>query len=470
MNAVLWAMLVFCASVEAPAAGQTEQFAFKAGVARTLITPQVPIRMSGYAARSKPSEGVLHDLWAKALALEDQRGNKVVILTADLIALPAELCQQVAAHLKAKHALERSQLLCNASHTHSGPMVWPNLRVMDGDDEQRKVIQQYTEQLRSKLIQLCDAALADLKPARLAVGAGRCTFAVNRREPTDGGVRIGQNPKGPVDHTVPVLRVETPEGKLRAVLFGYACHTTTLGPDIYQINGDYAGFAQSELEKKYPEATAMFIMLCGGDQNPYPRGKVEHAQQYGRALADEVQRVLAGDAGQGGREPLRPVKSHIATAFEVAMLDFPPHDRETFQKELQNPNRYRQRRAALMLEAYDRGEPVRSVACPVQAVRLGDELVLVAIAGEVVIDYALRLKREYPQHNLVVAGYSNDVPCYIPSVRVLREGGYEPVDSMIYYGLPGPLAETVEEKVIAASHNVLRQVGILPAEQSTKAP
>jgi len=152
------------------------------------------------------------------------------------------------------------------------------------------------------------------------------------------------------------------------------------------------------------------------------------------------------------------------------MLDFPPHDRETFQKELQDPNRYRQRRAALMLEAYDRGEPVRSVPCPVQAVRLGDELVLVAIAGEVVIDYALRLKREYPQHNLVVAGFSNDVPCYIPSVRVLREGGYEPVDSMIYYGLPGPLAETVEEKVVAACHKVLREVGILPAEQATKAP
>jgi hypothetical protein len=207
----------------------------------------------------------------------------------------------------------------------------------------------------------------------------------------------------------------------------------------------------------------MFLTLCGGDQNPSPRGKVEHAQEHGRALAEEVARVLGG--GSEAAAPLKPVKSHIATAFEVLKLDFPPHQRETFEKELQHANRFRQQRAKLMLEAYDRGEPVRHVACPVQGVRLGDELILVAIAGEVVIDYTLRLKSEYPQHNLVVAGFSNDVPCYIPSLRVLREGGYEPVDSMIYYGLPGPLAENVEEKVITGCRNVLRQVGVEPAKQ-----
>ena len=111
-----------------------------------------------------------------------------------------------------------------------------------------------------------------------------------------------------------------------------------------------------------------------------------------------------------------------------------------------------------MLEAFDRGQPVRSVGCPVQAVRLGNDLTLVAIAGEVVIDYALRLKREFPNENLVVAGYTNDVPCYIPSLRVLREGGYEPEVSMIYYGLPGPLAESVEDKVIAGCRAVMKRV------------
>ncbi len=465
MNAVVIALLLSCASQESGAADQAQQFQYKAGLARTVITPQAPIRMSGYAARSKPSEGVLHELWAKALALEDLRGQKVVILTADLIALPAEVCQQLAAHLKDKHGLERSQLLCNASHTHSGPMVGRNLSVMGAgfDDAQRQAITKYTEQLQVKLAEVCDAALADLKPARLAVGAGKCTFAINRREPTDKGVRLGLNPKGPVDHTVPVLRVETPDGKLRAVLFAYACHNTTLGPDIYQLNGDYAGFAQLELEKKFPDATAMFMILCGGDQNPSPRGKVEHAQQHGQALAEEVARVLGGLSE--GATALKLVKSHIATAFEVVKLDFPPYQRETYEKQLQDANRFRQQRAKLMLEAFDRGAPVRNVDCPVQAVRLGDEVVLVAIAGEVVIDYALRLKREYPQYNLVVAGYSNDVPCYIPSLRVLREGGYEPVDSMIYYGLPGPLAENVEELVIAGCRKVLRQVGIEPAQQ-----
>ena len=451
MNAVLCALLVFCASAEAPAAGQTEQFAFKAGVARTLITPQVPIRMSGYAARSKPSEGVLHDLWAKALALEDHRGGRVVILTADLIALPAELCQQVAAHLKARHALERSQLLCNASHTHSGPMVWPNLRVIDGDDQQRKVIQQYTEQLKDKLIQLCDAALADMKPARLAVAAGRCTFAVNRREPTDGGVRLGQNPKGPVDHTVPVLRVEAPDGKLRAVLFGYACHCTTLTAEHYKISGDYAGYAQMEIERVHPGATAMFLTLCAGDQNPNPRSSEELAQRHGRSLAEEVVRVLGGE--------LKPVRPPIRAAFQIVELRFAPHTRETFEKELESGDKFRVARARQMLKAYDERRPVRQVPYPVQAVRFNADLALLALGGEVVVDYALRAKREFPRETLVVAAYSNDVMCYIPSLRVLREGGYEADSSMIYYGQPGPFSEEVEETVFKTIHQVLRRVG-----------
>ncbi|MHB1308508.1 MAG: hypothetical protein ACYC23_15625, partial [Limisphaerales bacterium] len=52
-----------------------------------------------------------------------------------------------------------------------------------------------------------------------------------------------------------------------------------------------------------------------------------------------------------------------------------------------------------------------------------------------------------------------DVACYIPSRRVLREGGYEAVESMIYYGQPGPFAESAEEVIHAAIRRVMTQVG-----------
>ena len=111
MNAAVLALLVLGA---APGPGD-----FQAGVASKVISPPGSIWMAGYAARTRPSDEVLHDLHAKALALRDERGERLVIVTADLIALPRDLCNQVAQHARKKHGLERSQVLFNASHTHA---------------------------------------------------------------------------------------------------------------------------------------------------------------------------------------------------------------------------------------------------------------------------------------------------------------------------------------------------------------
>ncbi len=427
----------------------------KVGVGRTVITPNEPIWMSGYAARSRPSEGVVHDLWAKALAFEDAQGGRAVIVTSDIIGLPGELTDEVAARLKAKHQLERSQIVLNSSHTHSGPVVWPNLRSMYflGPEENAR-LERYGKKLVDDLVRTVDAALADLRPARVSSAHGKVNFAANRREPSPKGIRLGVNPEGPVDHDVPVVKVTSPDGALRAVLFAYACHCTTLGGDNYKINGDYAGFATLELEKALPGATALFASLCGADQNPNPRGTMEWAERHGKTLAEEVRRVLNGE--------MRPVGGPIRSAFEITQLDFAPHERATFEQDAESTDKYRQARAKAMLAAYDAGKPVRSMPYPVQAVRFGNDLTLVALAGEVTVEYALRLKRELSNENLVVMAYSNEVPCYIPSLNVLKGGGYEPVASMVYYGKPGPFAENVEETVIAACRKVLKAVGAEP--------
>jgi hypothetical protein len=302
------------------------------------------------------------------------------------------------------------------------------------------------------LVSVTGAALSDLSPAKLSTGHGQATFAINRRQWTPNGFRIAVEPKGPVDHEVPMLRIESPDGKLRAVLFGYACHNTTLTGEFYKISGDYAGFAQGELEKTHPGAIALFVMLCGADQNPYPRSKLELAEQHGKSLAQAVEAVLAG--------PMKPARTPIRTAYMTTDLNFRPHTREQYEQEANSGNKFKVMRAQAMLRAYDEGRPVRRVSYPVQAIRLGKDYTLVALGGEVAVDYALRAKREYPKENLVVAGYSNEVMCYIPSLRVLKEGGYEADDSMIYYGQPGPLAEDVEDLVFDAIHKVMKRVGM----------
>ena len=427
---------------------------FQAGVTRIRITPPMPFWLSGYAARTTAATAVRQELWAKALALADGRGGRVVIVTADLIGLPREVSDSVAERVSKQHGLQRSQLLLNFSHTHCGPVVWPGLSVMfDFDAAEKERAAQYSRNLTDDLVALVGAALADLSPAQLACGHGTAGFAMNRREENPAGVRLGENPAGPTDHDVPVLRVTAPDGRLRAVLFGYACHGTTLNATFNEVDSDFGGYAQRALETAHPGATALYMVLCAGDQNPKPRGEYEQVELHGRELAEAVDRVLAGD--------LQVLRPPIRTAHLVAQLDFAEHTREMFENEAAgtgttSATQYKQRRAALMLEAYNKGKPVRQMPFQVQAVRFNTDLILLALSGEVVVDYVLRAKREFPGENLVVAGYCNDVSSYIPSLRVLHEGGYEPDVSMIYYGQPGPFAENVEEKIFEAIHQVMK--------------
>ncbi|MCU0248011.1 MAG: neutral/alkaline non-lysosomal ceramidase N-terminal domain-containing protein [Bryobacter sp.] len=426
---------------------------YRAGVARVKITPDGPIWMSGYASRNHPSTGVKEDLWAKALALEDRKGNRVVVVTTDLLGIPRGLADQVAAQVQKRHGLKRAQLLLNSSHTHAGPVVRPNLELMyDLKGDNWTAVQAYAQKLALQLVEVTGAALGAMEPASLTVATGRAGFAVNRREATPKGVKIGVNPQGAVDHDVPVLRVRKASGPLLAVLFGYACHNTTMGGDNYELHGDYAGFAQLQVEAAHPGAQAMFLMLCGGNINPNPRGKREHVEQYGRELAAAV--------AQAAQE--KPVKGTLASSFRMVDLPFAPHSRADFEAQKDSANVYLARRAKAMLAAYDDRKEPRTLALPVQAIRFGNELAMVAFGGEVVVDYALQLKKQYPKTTLVVAAYSNDVPCYITTTAQNKEGGYEPVDSMIYYGQPGPLGDDAEARLLNAAQATLKQVGVKP--------
>jgi len=421
----------------------------RAGVARREITPKEPLWMSGYASRNHPSTGVAQPLWARAMAIEGS-GGRVVIVSTDIIGLPLEVANQVAARARQRFGLERSRLVLNSSHTHTGPVIWDGLITMfDLPAEEQRKLREYAGRLAEDLESVIGEAIHNLAPAEITYGFGEAGFAVNRREPTPRGVRIGVNPAGPVDHEVPVIAVRA-GGQLRAVLFGYACHNTTLGGDFYELTGDYAGYAEARLEEQHPGATAMFLQLCGGDQNPNPRNTLELAQEHGAALAAEVERVLRGD--------LKPLSGTLRAAYTETRLPFTKQPRPVYEADAANTKTPAAgiRRARQMMAAIDAGTAAWDTAYPVQAIRFGRELTLVALAGEVVVDYALRIKREHPGEHLIVAGYSNGVMCYIPTERVLAEGGYEAVDNLIYYGKPGPFAPGVEERVMAAVRRVLK--------------
>jgi hypothetical protein len=423
---------------------------WKAGLSKVDITPHDSLWMAGYAARTKPSEGTLLPLYAKALALEDQNGKRSVLVTTDLLGFPAGVAANIAERVNAEYQIPRDRLVLNSSHTHCGPVLDRMLSVAyDMNEEQWAAVEAYTRDLENKIVTMIRAALEDLRPARLSFGHGEANFCANRRVKTEKGYVGGVNPSGPVDHDVPVLRIAGIRGEFRGVVFGYACHNTTLGADFYQFNGDYAGFAQQQLEDRHAGAVAMFVEGCGADANPAPRGTVDLARKDGEMLADAVDRAL--------REPLKPVRGPLKTAWALVPISFAPlPTRAELEDRLHDQSVYVQRHARLMLSILDRdGRLPSDYPYPIQIWQFGSGLTFIPMAGEVVVDYDLRLRKELGRSNLWVAGYSNDVFAYIPSLRVLQEGGYEGGGAMIYYGRPGPFAPSVEETIVGKIHELI---------------
>jgi neutral ceramidase len=421
---------------------------WQASVATIDITPDKSLWMAGFAARTQPSQGVAMPLHAKALALKCGEQPAAVLVTVELLGVTARMTDRIASLVQRRHQLRRADLLFNASHTHCGPVVDEQLSVAYGlTPAQLADIRAYTLQLEDKLAAVIGTALSQLRPAQLSYARDEAAFAANRR--------VKFVPLGPVDHTVHVLRVDGQDGSPMAVVFGYACHNTTLPATIVQFHGDYAGVAQAMLERRHPEATAMFVAGCGADANPAPRGTLELVEAHGTTLADAVDRGLKSAA---------PIGASLRTAYGTVDLPFAGTTvREQWRRQLEIDDIYMQRHAALMKTLVDRsGHLPEAQTDPVQVWRFGASsggtdvtgFTLVALGGEVVVDYALRLAREYPDQRMWVAGYSNDVFGYVPSLRVLREGGYEGGDAMIYYGRPGPFSDKVEELIV----NKVRQL------------
>ena len=427
---------------------------WKAGVARANITPTTPLLLAGYASRDKPAEGKVMELWIKALALEDAEGHRAIVLTSDTLGIPQSIYHSVCAALKARFGLLPEQIILSASHTHCGPVLRGALYDMYPlDDAQRLLIENYSAELETNIVKTIGKALADLSPARISSGQGSTSFAVNRRTSREADVPklIQQGAlKGPVDHAVPVLAVFLPDGKLKAVLFGYACHNTVMA--FYQWSGDYAGFAQIALEKSHPEAMAMFFMGCGGDQNPLPRQKLELAERYGNMLAAGVEEVLLS--------PPRTLPARLKTTMEMVNLNFGPAPTEVeLEKMLQEKALSHRNWAARLLAQLKAGKPfIRTYPFPIQAWRLGEAQFLITLGGEPVVDYALKFKQEFGPQTWV-AGYCNDVMTYIPSARVLKEGGYEGGGAMIPYGQPAlRWADDVEDLISAAVGRLIERV------------
>jgi neutral ceramidase len=424
---------------------------WSAGVGRAKITPTGPVWMAGYGARTREGDATLQDLWVKAIALRDPQGAIAVLVTADSCGIARPVADAIATEAARRHGLKRAALLINLSHTHCAPFTAGLVDAMrEFSAGEWEPIVGYTRFFEQRTNDAIATAFGDFEPVTLSHGRGTATFAVNRRNNVEADVprlRAENKLAGPVDHELPVLAVRSRRG-LKAVVCSYACHNTTLSG--YEWSGDYAGYAQEEIERRHPGATALFAAGCGGDINPLPRRTVELAQRYGRELADGVDAAL----GNGTT-----VRGKLNTAFERVDLRYARipgrAELERLAHDESREQRYERLRARHLLRVLEReGALPASYPYPVQAWRVG-ELTWIALGGEPVVDYALQLKRSLPGPAWVL-GYSNEIMAYIPTERILREGGYEGGEAMAVFGRPAPWAAGLEGKICDAARRLAR--------------
>jgi neutral ceramidase len=407
----------------------------KAGVSKVDITPDEQIWLAGWGARTEPSQGISQRIYAKALALQDGR-RKYAWLTADLLGYSKKMTDEVLRRCRAKFGLERDQLILNCTHNHSGPVTGDLLWLyFDLTKSHYDVIDRYTKRLLDRLVDAVGRALENLQPAKLSFGQGLAGFGVNRRRARDGGRVLPTV----VDQDVPVLAVRTPRGELRAVVFGYACHTTCANDGT--INGDYAGYAQAEIEAKFPGAIGLFVAGCGGDVNPLPRWAPGLERNYGHILAVAVEQALAGN--------MKPVDGPIRAAFDEVTIPFEklPNEKELKAMLKAAPSELEKRMVRNQLEQLRDGDRrPREIRYPIHVWQMGG-LKHIGLCSEPVSEFALRFKREYGSEDVWVSGYNDEFFSYIPTLRVWREGGYEGLTGMLECDLPGPYAQTVEELI-----------------------
>jgi hypothetical protein len=416
--------------------------AWQAGAAKADITPTESVPLAGYGGKTRMSHRVEHPIWLKALALKDDSGATSVLVTADLVGLSDRMIAVIAKSALEKHGIPRERLILNTSHNHSCPVTEDVLWLYyEFTPEEAAAKDRYTRMVYARYEQVIGNAIAALVPAELAFEQGLAGVAVNRRRSRGPESRAFG---GQVDQDVPVITVKA-GNEIKAIMFGYSCHTTALGG--LSINGDYAGFAQLEIEKSFPGSVALFVQNCGGDANPLPRIRgrdveaTELAAMYGRILAEAVRQVIAGT--------MKPLSGPVRAAMgETELLLQPGIPLDELKQRLPNLTGMPKREFEHFIRQYEQlGSTPDRVKYPIQVWRFGPDFTFIALTGETVVDYSLKFKAAYGWNNAWVCGYNNDLLSYVPSLRVLKEGGYEGVTGMFEYGHRAPYTETVEQQI-----------------------
>ena len=423
------------------------------GVAKIDVTPTTPVVLAGYGSRNTPYDSIDGQLWARALVIG--RSKPVAVVVLDNCGVPKAISALVKKQLR-DTGLTDDRILVAATHTHNAPTLVgyaPILWQGRMTPEQELATENYTRQVVSQMVTAVKKAMTSREPMTLEWGQGRVLFGGNRRVlNAEKWAGFGLQQNGPVDHSLPILAARDRDGVVRMIWANYACHCTTVG-SRNTIGGDWAGYANDAIEKTFPDATSLTTIGFGADIGPQPSGTVELAKKHGAAISTEVERLLKteNDAQQSGQSAAKTRRINSEPTVVSRSIELPlnkPPGKKYWEQQLSTRGWSFQLATAMLKQIQEKGAVADQVDYPITLWKFGDQLAMAFLPGEVVVDYAVRLKSELDWQRLWLTAWTNDMPGYIPSRRVLLEGGYEAEFSQVYYGLPGTYHPAIENRIV----------------------
>lgn len=450
----------------------------RAGAARVDITPPIGINMVGYYIREGASTGVERALTATALILESD-GARLVILSCDIAFIQDPAAAQIRARIARALDTRPEMVVLNYSHTHCGPtlpgFLWQ-------EEDQARLQQAYLDQLSDLLVQAAVEARPALQPARIGVGSGSAAIGINRREPDEQGkIFLGENPGGPVDHEVIVIRVDDLAGRPVAVLFNHGCHTVTMGPRCLWLSPDYVGPAREVIEQG-TGALSLFLQGAAGNINPITGigstdDDSENMTRLGHILGGEVLKTLAGIRTHQHRGP-RVFLSSLAKVSLYPYLETPasatPIRVQSHRMDLPilplpaptEAQAIRQARHDSLDAARREGKPpgvltilrhfadwgdklaatvagggaAPTIPFEVTAIQVGD-FAAVALPCEPLVELGFAVKQGSPYAHTLFLGYSNGCIGYLPPAEAYPQGGWSPWET---YAIPDMLFQSYQ--------------------------
>ncbi|MBN1672726.1 MAG: hypothetical protein JXR37_16910 [Kiritimatiellae bacterium] len=401
----------------------------QAGVARATVTPPCGIDMQGFAARG-PATGVHDDLYVTALSL-DAGAERAALVAADLLFFPAEFTAKVRAETERRTGIPAHAVALTASHTHYGPLMDPRGRPVPPD------VAAYHANLVHLIAGAVEEAVQRMQPVQAGVARGQCAIGVNRRErKPDGTIILGQNPDGPIDRELIVVRLDTAAGAPLAVLVNFAVHGVCQHAATRTLSADFVAPMRRRIEDACPAKTLYLQGACGNINPSLMERSFEPAEKAGTELGLAVLDIL----GQA-------VPQHTAGLATVSReIDFPAKTFGSVQEaqaavekteaELASANaknaapgliawtEQRLEQARRALEGLQSGLPLPPVKGEVMSMRFGHTALSMA-PGEIFNEIGVTIKRRSPLPDTLFAGYANGSIGYMPVPAAYPEGGYE---------------------------------------------